>query len=164
MIVSNERFTINRLFTTVTNIMKTFTIEQARSAAASGGVLSANLRPVGSVFALEFETRNGSAMLIASVSKEVRRFVNPIKAFEIVRELGLEGGHYSLAQWQPDDDADRHTRPDRSLAMKKNHEAGDLKRLLDERIAIANSSDAVWHDAKDVFAELEAELDAENAR
>ncbi len=144
--------------------MKTFTIEQARSAAASGGVLSANLRPVGSVFALEFETRNGSAMLIASVSKEVRRFVNPIKAFEIVRELGLEGGHYSVAQWQPDDDSDRHTRPDRSLAMKKNHEAGDLKRLLDERIAIANSPNAVWHDAKDVFAELEAELGADNAR
>ena len=78
--------------------MKTFTIEQARSAVASGGVLSANLRPVGSVFALEFETRNGSAMLIASVSKEVRRFVNPIKAFQIVRELGLEGGRYSVAQ------------------------------------------------------------------
>ena len=76
--------------------MKTFTIEQARSAAASGGVLSANLRPVGSVFTLEFETRNGSAMLIASASKEVRRFVNPIKAFQIVRELGLEGGDILL--------------------------------------------------------------------
>lgn len=164
LIVLFARIIINHLFITVTHIMKTFTIEQARSAAASGGVLSANLRPVGSVFALEFETRNGSAMLIASVSKEVRRFVNPIKAFEIVRELGLEGGHYSVAQWRPDDDADRHTRPDRSLAMKKNHEAGDLKRLLDERIAIANSPDAVWHDAKTVFAELEAELDADNAR
>ncbi len=78
--------------------MKTFTIEQARSAAASGGVLSANLRPMGSVFALEFETRNGAAMLIASVSKDIRRFVNPLKAFQIVRDLGLEGGRFSVAQ------------------------------------------------------------------
>lgn len=142
--------------------MKTFTIEQARSAAASGGVLSANLRPIGSVFALEFETRNGAAMLIASVSKKVRRFTNPVKAFEIVRSLGLEGGRYSVAQWRPDDrDFDRQTRPDRSLAMKENHAAADLKRVLDERIALANSPDAVWFEAQDVFAEMEAELDAE---
>ena len=142
--------------------MKTFTIEQARAAAASGGVLSANLRPVGSMFALEFETRNGVAMLIASVSKDVRRFVNPAKAFEIVRDLGLEGGRYSVVQWRPEErEFDRPTRPDRSLVMRENHKAGDLKRVLDERIAMANSPDAVWHDAKDVFAELEAELDAE---
>lgn len=142
--------------------MKTFTIEQARSAAASGGVLSANLRPVGSMFALEFETRNGAAMLIATVSKEVRRFVNPAKAFEIVRDLGLEGGRYSVAQWRPEErEFDRPSRPDRSLVMRENHEAGDLKRVLDERVALANSPNAVWHDAKDVFAELEAELDAE---
>ena len=37
--------------------MKTWTLDQARSAASSGGVLSANLRPMGSLFALEFETR-----------------------------------------------------------------------------------------------------------
>lgn len=142
--------------------MRTFTIEQARSAVASGGVLSANLRPVGSMFALEFETRNGAAMLIASVSKDVRRFVNPVKAFEIVRDLGLEGGHYSVAQWRPEErEFDRPSRPDRSQVMRENHEAGELKRLLDERVEIANSPNAVWHDAKDVFAELEAELDAE---
>ena len=136
--------------------MKTFTIEQARSAAASGGVLSANLRPLGRVFALEFETRNGPAMLIASVSREVRRFVNPVKAFEIVRELGLEGGHYSVAQWRPDDDIDRQTRPDRSLAMKKNHAAVELKRVLDERIGMADDPKTQWLGHDEVFAELEA--------
>lgn len=136
--------------------MKTFTIEQARSAAASGGVLSANLRPVGSMFALEFETRNGAAMLIASVSKQVRRFTNPAKAFEIVRDLGIEGGRYSVAQWRPNEfDIDRQTRPDRSLAMKENHAAADLKRVLDERIAMANDPKTKWVDANDVFAELE---------
>ena len=138
--------------------MKTFTIEQARSAAASGGVLSANLRPMGSVFALEFETRNGVAMLIASVSKEIRRFVNPLKAFQIVRELGLEGGRFSVAQWRPDDDIDRQTRPDRSLAMKKNHEAVELKRVLDERIREANDPNTVWIGHDELFDRLEASL------
>ena len=121
--------------------MKTFTIDQARSAAAAGGVLSANLRPVGSMFALEFETRNGTAMLIASVSKEVRRFGNPAKAFEIVRDLGLEGGRYSVAQWRPEErDIDRPTRPDKSAALKAAHEAaaydkwfrGQVQEALDD--------------------------------
>lgn len=104
--------------------MKTFTIDQARSAAAAGGVLSANLRPVGSMFELEFETRNGAAKLIASVSKKARRFGNPVKAFEIVRELGLEGGHFSVAQWRPEErELDRAARPDKSAALKATHES-----------------------------------------
>lgn len=140
--------------------MKTFTFDQARSAVTSGGVLSANLRPVGSKFALEFETRSGTVMLITSVTKEVRRFGNPGKAFELVRELGLEGGRYSVAQWHPEDrELDRATRPDRSAMLKKAHQASDLKRVLDERIAAANSPDAVWFEANDVFDKLEAELD-----
>jgi len=137
--------------------MKMFTIDQARSAAASGGVLSANLRPVGSMFALEFETRSGPAMLVAAVSKQVRKFVSPLKAFKIVRELGLEGGRFSVANWLPHErDIERQTRPDKSAALKEMHDAGKLKRLLDERIRMADSPDAVWHDAEDVFAELEA--------
>lgn len=137
--------------------MKTFTIEQARSAASSGGVLSANLRPVGSMFTLEFETRNGPATLIAAVSKQVRRFGNPAKAFEIVRDLGLEGGHFSVAQWRPEErQLDRPGRPDKASALKATHQAAGLKRVLDERIALADAPGAVWHDADDVFVEMEA--------
>lgn len=137
--------------------MKTFTIEQARSAASSGGVLSANLRPMGSMFTLEFETRNGPAMLIAAVSKQIRRFSNPVKAFEIVRDLGLEGGHFSVAQWRPQErEFDRPARPDKAATLKATHEAAGLKRMLDERINLAGAPDAIWHDAEDVFAEMEA--------
>lgn len=104
--------------------MRTLTIDQVRSAAASGGVLSANLRPIGSMFALEFETRTGLATLVAAVSKQPRRFGNPLKAFEIVRELGLEGGHFSVAQWHPEErEVDRPVRPDASERMKHAHEA-----------------------------------------
>ncbi len=137
--------------------MKTWTLDQARSAASAGGVLSANLRPAGSQFALEFETRQGPATLIASVSKKARLFGNPLKAFEIVRELGLEGGRFSVAQWRPDErELDRPSRPDKAAAMKATHEAAQLVRTLNERIAQADAPDAIWHDAEDVFAELEA--------
>jgi hypothetical protein len=104
--------------------MNTITIEQARLAAASGGVLSVNLRHVGSMFTLEFETLNGTAMLIASVSKEVRWFSNPAKAFEIVRVLGLDGRCYSVAQWHPEENVlDRPVCSDRSVSLKQAHEA-----------------------------------------
>ena len=136
--------------------MKTFTIEQARSAASSGGVLSANLRPMGSMFTLEFETRNGPVMLIAAVSKQIRRFSNPVKAFEIVRDLGLEGGHFSVAQWRPQErEFDRPARPDKAATLKATHQAAGLKRMLDDRISLADAPGAIWHDAEDVFADLE---------
>lgn len=137
--------------------MKTFTLSEARSAAQSGGVLNANLTPIGSTFSIEFETRNGVAVLIATVSKEVRRFANPIKAFEIIRDLGLEGGRFSVAQWRPNDrEFERASRPDRALAMRAAHEAADIKRTLEARIKEADDPNTVWHDAEDVFAELEA--------
>lgn len=129
--------------------MKTFTIEQARSAVAAGGVLAANLRPDGSMFALEFETRNGPAMLIAAVSKKVRRFGNPTKAFEIVRDLGLEGGRYSVAQWLPDErDTDRPTRPDKSAVLKATHEAAAYDKWFraqaEEAIKEADDPNTQW--------------------
>lgn len=137
--------------------MKTWTLEQARSAASSGGVLSANLRPAGSRFALEFETRQGLATLIASVSKKARLFGNPIKAFEIVRELGLEGGRFSVAQWRPDErELDRPSRPDKSAALKATYKDAALLRTLNERLAQADAPDAVWIDAEDVFKDLDA--------
>lgn len=137
--------------------MKTFTLSEARSAALSGGVLNANLKPTGSSFAIEFETRNGVAILIASVSKEVRHFANPIKAFEIIRDLGLDGGRFSLAQWRPNErEFARPARPDRALAMREAHEAADIKRTLEARIKKADGPDAIWHDHDQMFDELEA--------
>jgi len=137
--------------------MKTFTLSEARSAALSGGVLNANLKPTGSSFAIEFETRNGLAILITSVSKEVRHFANPIKAFEIIRDLGLQGGRFSVADWRPNErEFNRPARPDRALAMREVHEAADIKRMLEARIKEADDPNTVWHDAEDIFAELEA--------
>jgi len=139
--------------------MKTFTLSEARSAAQSGGVLNANLKPTGSTFAIEFETRNGVAVLIASVSKEVRHFANPIKAFEIIRDLGLEGGRFSVAEWRQNErEFDRVSRPDRALALREAHEAADIKRTLEAAIKQANDPNTVWVDHDQLFDELEASL------
>lgn len=115
--------------------MKTFTLNEARSAAQSGGVLNANLKPIGGSFSIEFETRNGAAVLIASVSKEIRRFSNPIKAFEIIKNLGLDGGRFSLAQWSPGErELDRQKRPDRAIALREAHEAAAYNTWLTEKV------------------------------
>ncbi|MFZ4538899.1 hypothetical protein [Propionivibrio sp.] len=47
-------------------------------------------------------------------------------------------------------------RPDKSAALKATYRDAALLRTLNDRLAEANSPDAVWHDAEDVFAELEA--------
>jgi hypothetical protein len=140
--------------------METFTLEQARSATASGGVLAANLRPIGSAFALEFEMRSGvSAVLVASVTKKVRKFANLIKALEIVQDLGLEGGRYSVAEWHPDQiDADRATRPDRAAAMRQTHETASwIKSQIDSAYQEHREGRSEVEDAGAFFAALKTE-------
>lgn len=103
--------------------MKTLDVSQARAAVEIGGILAANIRPHGSRFYVEFETRQGPAVLVATNTRKPRAF-SPLKAFEAVRELGLDGGRYTLASWRPDEaEVDKPRRPDRAQAMKRVHEA-----------------------------------------
>jgi hypothetical protein len=51
-----------------------------------------------------------------------------------------------------------YSRPDRAQAMNEALEAADLKRTLEDTIKRADSPNAVWHDAEDVFNEIEASL------
>jgi hypothetical protein len=53
-------------------------------------------------------------------------------------------------------ESDNPKHPDKAAVLKATHEAAGLKRLLDERIKLADAPEAVWHDAADVFAEMEA--------
>lgn len=115
---------------------------------------------MGSMFTLEFETRNGTVTLIAAVSKQVRRFGNPAKAFEIVRDLGLEGGRYSVAQWRPDErEIDRPTRPDKSAMLKAAHEAAAYDKWFRAKVqeAIDDPQPSIPH--KQVMAETRALID-----
>ena len=44
----------------------------------------------------------------------------------------------------------------KAITLKAAHESADLKHFLNERVKLAESPEAIWHDAKDVFAEIEA--------
>ena len=70
--------------------MKTLDVSQATAAAQAGGVLNAILRADGGQFFIELETRTaGIAVLVTSNNRRPRAFRNPIKALEVIRELGL---------------------------------------------------------------------------
>ena len=103
--------------------MKTLDVSQATAAAQAGGVLAAILRADGGQFFIELETRTaGVAILVTSNNRRPRAFRNPIKALEVIRELGLQNGRFSLEAWRPDEaEFDRQSRPDRAQAMKQTH-------------------------------------------
>jgi len=103
--------------------MKTLDVSQATAAAHAGGVLSAILKAEGGSFFVELETRTaGVAVLVTSNNRRPRAFRNPIKALEVIRELGLQTGRFSLEAWRPGEaDSERPSRPDRAQALKQTH-------------------------------------------
>jgi hypothetical protein len=103
--------------------MKTLDVSQATAAAHSGGVLSAILKADGGSFYVELETRTaGVAVLVTSNNRRPRAFRNPVKALEVIRELGLQTGRFSLEAWRPGEaDLERPSRPDRAQALKRTH-------------------------------------------
>jgi len=103
--------------------MKTLDVSQATAAAHAGGVLSAILKAEGGSFYVELETRTaGTAVLVTSNNRRPRAFRNPVKALEVIRDLGLQTGRFSLEAWRPDEvELERQPRPDRAEAMKAKH-------------------------------------------
>jgi hypothetical protein len=103
--------------------MKTLDVSQATAAAQPGGVLNAILRADGGQSFIELETRTaGTAVLVTSNNRRPRAFRNPIKALEVIRELGLQNGRFSLEAWRPDEaERERASRPDRAEAMQQTH-------------------------------------------
>lgn len=137
--------------------MQNLTLEQFRATVESGGIVSVVLKAHGAAFEIQAETRRGDAILVDTRKKQPRLFGDPRKALSLLREMGISKAAVDTEAWQPDQaDTLRASRPDKSLKLKAAHEAAELKRVLDERIRLADSSNAIWHDAEDVFAELEA--------
>lgn len=135
--------------------MQNLTLEQFRATVESGGIVSVVLKAQGAGFEIQAETRRGDATLVDTRKKMPRLFGDPRKALALLREMGIWKAVVDTEAWQPEQaDLLRASRPDKSLALKAAHEAADLKRVLDERIMLADSPDAIWHEAEDVFAEL----------
>lgn len=137
--------------------MQQLDLSQARSAVQTGGILSANLRPEGSRFVIEFETRSGPAVLISTNSKRPRPF-SPLKAFEAIRELGLESGRFTLSQWRPEEGEKK--RPDRAEALKKTHQAAAaatahdtwFREQVEQGLREADDPKTVWISQEDASA------------
>lgn len=143
--------------------MKTLDVSQATAAAQAGGVLSAILKAEGGAFYVELETRTaGTAVLVTSNNRRPRAFRNPAKALEVIRELGLQTGRFSLEAWRPDEVGfERQSRPDRAEAMKATHaSAAAYDKWLREQVqeAIDDPSPAVAHE--DVMKKAEARIEA----
>lgn len=136
--------------------MQNLTLEQFRATVDAGGVMAVVLKAHGAAFAIQAETRRGDAVLVDTRKKLPRLFGDLRKALALLREMGIRTAAVDAEAWQPDQASSRVSRPDKSAKLKAAHEAASLKRLLDERIALADAPDAVWHAAEDVFAELEA--------
>lgn len=137
--------------------MQNLTLEQFRATVESGGIVSVVLKAHGGAFEIQAQTRRGYAILVDTRKKLPRLFGDPRKALSLLREMGIWKAEVDTEAWQPDQaDTLRASRPDKSLKLKAAHEAAELKRVLDERIRLADSPNAIWHDAEDVFAELEA--------
>lgn len=143
--------------------MKTLDVSQATAAAQAGGVLSAILKAEGGSFYVELETRTaGTAVLVTSNNRRPRAFRNPVKALEVIRELGLQTGRFSLEAWRPDEIGfDRQSRPDRAEAMKATHaSAAAYDNWLRQQVqgAMNDPRPTVAHD--DVMKKASARIEA----
>jgi len=137
--------------------MQNLTLEQFRATVEAGGVMSVVLKAQGAAFSIHAETRRGDAVLVDTRRKQPRMFGDPRKALALLREMGIRKASVDAEEWRPDQaDLLRPSRPDKSVKLKVAHEAAALKRVLDERILIADAPDAVWHEADEVFSDLEA--------
>ena len=104
--------------------MHQLTLDQFRISAETGAVLSVTIRAQGAKFRIEAETRRGDATLITKREKTPREFANPIKAFSLLRELGIREYRVDAKDWRPEELAiDRRTRPDRAEALRATHDA-----------------------------------------
>ena len=96
-------------------------------------------------------------MLVDTRRKLPRLFGDPRKALVLLREMGIRKAAVDTEAWRPEQADSLHPpRPDKSVKLKAAHEAAELKRVLDERIAMADAQGAIWHEAEDVFDELAA--------
>jgi hypothetical protein len=139
--------------------MQNLTLDQFRTVTEAGGLISVSLVAKGGSFHVEAETRKGLAVLVKARGNALREFRNPAKAMLLLRELGVREMRTDTRQWQPEQaEMTAYSRPDRAQAMNEALEAADLKRTLEDRIKRADSPNAVWHDAEDVFNEIEASL------
>lgn len=103
--------------------MQTLNLEQLKASTLSGGVTGITLRGDGAAFVVDIQTQRGEAVMVTS-RRQPRRFADPRKALQVLRDAGWLECRVDAAHWRPEERAlEKAARPDRSVALKAAHQA-----------------------------------------
>jgi|SRR6516162_7955171 hypothetical protein len=144
--------------------MQTLSLDQLRAATRAGGITSVTLKAEGRTFVVAVATRKGDdGLLVATRTKQPRRFTDLRKAMLLLRELGIASVQVDATHWNPEGATAGTARPDRSEALKRAHEAsahdrwfrGEVEKALREADDPATNS--IPHE--EAMAEMKALID-----
>lgn len=80
-----------------------FNLQQLRATTQAGGVSAVVLKAQGDAFFIEIEMRSGQhAVLVTARDKKPRRFKNPLRALDILRDIGIVQGQFDLSLYSPE--------------------------------------------------------------
>lgn len=144
--------------------MQTLSLDQLRAATRAGGITSVTLKAEGGAFVLAVVTRSGDdGLLVTTRTKKPRRFTDLRKAMLLLREIGIASLQVDATHWNPDEAMAGAPRPDRSVAMKRAHEAAAHDRWfrsqVEEALREADDPGTVSIPHEQVMAEMKATID-----
>jgi hypothetical protein len=144
--------------------MQTLSLDQLRAATQAGGITSVTLRAEGGAFVVAVATRTGDdGLLVTTRTKQPRRFADLRKAMLLLREMGIASVQVDATLWNPDEAMAGTPRPDRSVAMKRAHEAAAHDRWfrsqVEEALREADDPATASIPHEQVMAELKATID-----
>jgi len=144
--------------------MQSLSLDQLRAATQAGGIASVTLKADGGAFVVAFATRNGDdGLLVTTRTRRPRRFSDLRKPMLLLLEMGIASMQVDATHRNPDEAAVGTTRPDRSEALKRAHEAAAHDRWfraqLEEALREADEPGTVSIPHEQVMAEVKAAID-----
>ena len=148
--------------------MQTLTLNQLRTVANTDGILSVAVKAEGGIFFVNIVLRTGQALLAKARSTEPRKFRNPFQAMNLLREIGIVTGSYDMSQYSPEATEQTHTRPDRTEALKRVHQAAAYNQWfqtqIDNALLKADNPATSWVPHEEVKNDIENQRRSLHAR
>lgn len=148
--------------------MQTLTLEQLRITSKTGGIVSVAVKAQGKAFLVQIFMLKGSALLAKARSTEPRRFGNPFQAITLLREIGITNGTYDVSEYAPDADTPVRTRPDRTEALKRTHQAAAydqwFRAQVEDALVEANDPTTTWISHEEIKNDIEQQRQSIQAR
>jgi hypothetical protein len=144
--------------------MQTLSLDQLRAAARAGGIASVTLKAEGGAFVVAVATRGADdGLLVTTRTKQPRRFTDLRKALLLLRAMGITSVQVDATHWNPGEAMAGTPRPDRSVAMKRAHEAAARDRWfrsqVEEALREADDPSTLSIPHEQVMAEMKAAID-----